>query len=216
MHDPLDPSEVVYPGQLDQDFIPSRSATILDHRLRYAQFINAVPDRLHRLGDGLVPVNVFRKRIQLHDICIREPSRGRNEIPLEKLVVQNVAKLPISGLIDPFEPESAVFEPRVCPEHDVLVIEKLPQTFNCQIGLRTDGIVGHNLQDQVRTTFQVQTQANPFLHFGQRGWKAGKQKNSRQHHNENDQTTIANSLRHISTLVPAPAWTLQRCEKCRP
>src|SRR5262249_16737680 len=87
---------------------------------------------------------------------------------------------------------------RQLPKQNIILLEVSADGLDSLVGLGPDGIIGHDLEHQMRPTPQVQTKFYSVVHFGQAWREACKQVNGQYSHAENNQKACANSFVHNS------------------
>ena len=154
----LDPFGVVDAGKIDQHLVAGQPF-LLDGGLGHAEFVDAVADGLQGLVDRLVAQLLLDVGPQRQ----RDQAAADGIVPVAEIVVEDILDLALVvheragdlDLVEPLAHDLVVL--------DAAVLEQAAQLGGAHVGLDGQGLVGHDLHDQVHAAFQVEPQVDLVL-----------------------------------------------------
>gem|GEM_PF-7000977 len=147
----LDPLGIVHSGELDHDLVLPLA---LDERLGYAELVDAVPDGLHCLDDGLVLEKGHGRRLQGK----RDPVGHERSVPVAGVLRDQVPGLDLLIHIQAGEDEAARLFLGRGREPDGVFLEQVGESDDFLVGFAVEGVVGHDLEDQMDASLEIQAE----------------------------------------------------------
>jgi hypothetical protein len=107
------------------------------------------------------------------------------------------AKIRVPVRVDSGDEELIVLRTRQLSKGNGVALKLGSKALNRLVGFGSDGIVCHNLQDQMRSTAQVEAEFDALIHVRNAGRKPCEQINTQNRDNGNNQQSRLNSSIHM-------------------
>src|SRR5262249_16895889 len=123
-----------------------------------SELVDSVANGVDGLINRLVAIGLFLGRLQTYAVRVRHFARSRNQVPLAKTFTQDRSKLTVLVRVDADDLKSVVLRPGDLAKDGVPFVELLAHRFDRLVCFASNRIVGDDLEDEVRTSPQIEPQ----------------------------------------------------------